>query len=952
MTAYPSYAYAHTHTYKRRFSQEQITFLDVPLFQHPIINTDAQIKCHVVGSPTPIISWKYNGRQSITNEANSRDSRKIVQHGYLLIKNITTADNGLYTCAAELPSAGAYDERIINVTVYIPPKVTKPIGHVTEIEGNSLEVTCNATGLPKPKYKFFKGKKQLQATNRMEINDEQGKLKIRSLVKSDEGSYVCRAYSEAGENSVEGSIAVKVPPKIMELKNLTLDQGMTASISCKAKGDLPLSISFFKESTKEIFREGYNQDRYSVLKKSPYEIVLQINYLRPDDMSGYICKASNDYGKDDATGYLEVAYKPTFPTKRNRLKEYSWVGRVHNITCSVNANPPVSGFVWDRRGIYLTDNVTYRMFEHKGNYSLQIRVKPSDENWIYGEYTCIAQNTKGSTKHTITLDKGTENKKSSEKLKLENLKMNSKYTVKVRAKNEVGSGPEQVLTFTTASKSKPSPIIINSNREGPNAYQYKLMWETPKTGGTPIREYEIKFRKSINQNQLWALKDECSVSGNSLGATWQEFKYSDNPLRPSKSYTLYDLEPETNYDVIIHAFNELGKSESNSMFCFRTSKVSDVDEELASRSRDVRIWVVLLITIVIFILVIVVVDVTCYYVNSCGMTMFVCVKFCKKERPLSRKEQEMEQHQCPQNRKQSDHYQQCDQQLQTLCTTLLVAIYFKFTLCSNCDMQTSSSFIKEKCELRDGSVQTRDDGNSQYISRDGILMSKPDRRSVLSQGDEKWKDVVDELEKELKNKLFERNQNEGSRSKDLAKRLSALEKQPQHNVNQAISESGFVSEKATPESVLNVDTSNLITVTAKKESDEMKTKGGIENLIAIKDEEEKSVEIKLVDISDDDETGDGGYIGVGYGIGEFDLTEFNINEYDLNVDRANYAENNINANKLDNVYENENKSPLVTPVGRESLLDMGQAPIPPPPDPPILNKPASKQASYLIPTYH
>ena len=83
------------------------------------------------------------------------------------------------------------------------------------------------------------------------------------------------------------------------------------------------------------------------------------------------------------------------------------------------------------------------------------------------------------------------------------------------------------------------------------------------------------------------------------------------------------------------------------------------------------------------------------------------------------------------------------------------------------------------------------------------------------------------------------------------KRLSALEKHPQNVVNQAdsngscnvVSESGFVSEKATPESLLNLDASNLMESGLKKLKQE-------DNLVAIRDEDSKAIEIKLVDIND------------------------------------------------------------------------------------------------------
>lgn len=93
---------------------EDITFVDAPVNQYPIINSDYKIKCEVKGNPTPTVDWYKNEVNIVTQE------RYIVGEGGLTIKNVRESDDGVYRCTAVVISTGQIKSTEIKVSsVYI-----------------------------------------------------------------------------------------------------------------------------------------------------------------------------------------------------------------------------------------------------------------------------------------------------------------------------------------------------------------------------------------------------------------------------------------------------------------------------------------------------------------------------------------------------------------------------------------------------------------------------------------------------------------------------------------------------------------------------------------------------------------------------------------------------------------------------------------------------------------
>ena len=77
------------------------------------------------------------------------------------------------------------------VITEVPPEIVRGPNAVTTTIGESVNLTCTATGVPTPKYEWFKDGKQIDNANLPYYY-------IGSVTPEDRGSYYCTAANNAG----------------------------------------------------------------------------------------------------------------------------------------------------------------------------------------------------------------------------------------------------------------------------------------------------------------------------------------------------------------------------------------------------------------------------------------------------------------------------------------------------------------------------------------------------------------------------------------------------------------------------------------------------------------------------------------------------------------------------------------------------------------------------------
>jgi len=429
-----------------------------------------------------------------------------------------------------------------------------------------------------------------------------------------------------------------------------------ATLECASLGDPVPKVAFRRANHSEDYQPGVN-DRVTLSSPGPGRARITIKDLRPSDAGNYTCVSRNKLATVQRDARLIVEFSPRFAD--NQIKElFTWAGQTRNMTCDWSAEP--DGTVqWLKGGLVITENSTYSIFSAPRTSVLQITVRVVDQARIYDTYVCRVTNKLDSAETGIRLRRATAPAvpRSLEVMKImpteihlnavppgenggmdvvgykveyngqvqefplgsemviKELQPSTTYILLVSAKNDVGTGEPKLQTVTTKDIQKPYPVIITSSYLGMYGYEYTLTWSRPNDGGKPITHYEIRYR------QVEADVDVESFNLTQPLGPWISFnEHSEYPL---EEFTLLDLEPLTSYQAEVLAYNSVGWSRSDRVFVFKTADGA-VHGSSQRHSASVSSGVIVVIVLLVLFLFVVIVDVSCYFLNSCGVTACLC----------------------------------------------------------------------------------------------------------------------------------------------------------------------------------------------------------------------------------------------------------------------------------------------------------------------------------------
>ncbi|XP_063751392.1 neural cell adhesion molecule 1a isoform X3 [Eleginops maclovinus] len=634
---------------------QKITFESAPSPQEFNEGDDAAIVCNVVSSPPPTIIWKHKGSKIQA----AKDVRfKILDKGHLQIRGIKKIDEGMYNCEARVMARGEIDFRMIKVVVNVLPTIRARVSDVnaTADIGASALLACDADGFPEPTVTWAHNNIVLENGDKYSLGEDGSELEIKDVKKVDEGDYTCIAKNKAGEKAEEVSLNVFVQPKITYLNNKTASEfDEQVILTCEASGDPTPTISWSFEN--RVFTEGEQSlDRNIVVRSHARVSSLTLKNVLFTYAGQYLCSASNSIGQDEQLMFLEVRYAPKI---LGLVTVYTWEGNAANISCEVEAHPGAA-VLWFRDGLQLPSANTTNVKIYNTPSVSYLEITPDSQN-DFGSYNCTASNVMGSESKEFLLIQaevpsspeiqqvdpfsstavvsfeepdsmggvpiikyrvewrlpGQEWKSVEHDAKddlisitITGLKPETAYKVRMSAINGKGEGESSaVSSFTTEPVREPSaPKLEVKVQERGNSL--KVNWIKQDDGGSPIKHYLVRYKaKHVSE---W--KPEIRIPQN------------------SEYVTLSGLDWNTEYEVYVVAENQQGKSDPG-IVSFRTASDPTTIPDAASGGSGLGTGAIVGILIVVFFLLLVGVDVTCYFLNKCGLLMCIAVNFCGKAGP-------------------------------------------------------------------------------------------------------------------------------------------------------------------------------------------------------------------------------------------------------------------------------------------------------------------------------
>ncbi|RWS31959.1 protein turtle-like protein [Leptotrombidium deliense] len=343
------------------------------------------IQWQKLGVQIPIYIW-YDGYPPHTGEG-YEGRASLVKPASLNLTNVRESDQGWYECKVfflnrppESPKNGTW----VHLDVHAPPHFkVKPPDVVYIKVGESLSLPCEAQGTPNPDIVWYKDNLPLEESANIQILVNE--LRISNLQQSDIGDYLCMARNREGSVTatakviIAGSAVITVPPR-----NLTKLEGEKAEFVCEAKA-LPSNV------THKWFHNGVEISQLSWLDTRTlvkHDGTLLINPTSAEDSGKYTCEVFNGIGQTDSSSAwlnaARVTYSPTI--------QYLPLGLSGIVRCFVQASPGFQFITWTKDRRPFDPNATPGVVTLNNGSLLFQRVSHEHQ----GRYRCTPYNIHGT----------------------------------------------------------------------------------------------------------------------------------------------------------------------------------------------------------------------------------------------------------------------------------------------------------------------------------------------------------------------------------------------------------------------------------------------------------------------------------------------------------------------------------------------------------------------------
>ncbi|CAF1614637.1 unnamed protein product, partial [Adineta ricciae] len=292
--------------------------------QYIALGEAATIKCHVQASPVAEISW-FKGPEKLRIES---PKYEVVTNG-LRINRVNMSDNDTFWCRADVLETG--ESRDYPITVVVSKLISQArvtCANPCAIEKKTATLTCEASGLPEPKYLWFYGSKEeyrlikekaVSASEVPKLVVRGNQLTINYVDEADNGKYSCQAFNEFDRKGqrAEYNLNVIVPPRLSMIPPMEINydpqHAQRVSFQCRMErgsvDGLTMEWQYLNntpvQSTNDISIDKTQLETNKLIE-------LNFNPVQREHFGNYSCVAKNLADSTYSIASILIKFQPIY----------------------------------------------------------------------------------------------------------------------------------------------------------------------------------------------------------------------------------------------------------------------------------------------------------------------------------------------------------------------------------------------------------------------------------------------------------------------------------------------------------------------------------------------------------------------------------------------------------------------------------------------------------------
>ncbi|XP_054162943.1 protein turtle-like [Oppia nitens] len=348
-----------------------------PEFSYVRVGSTLTLNCIAVGTPSPTVVWQKDNLPIET-----KTNIKIVG-SELRIENLGESDIGDYQCVAKNRQGSVTANT--KVIVAGPAVISLPPKNTTKLEGDKVELTCEAKALPaNVTYRWFhKGIEisQLSWLVTRTVVKKDGTLLINPTSAEDTGKFTCDAFNGIGDpDTASAYLTIEYPARVTYSPSMQyLPFGLSGVVRCFIQASPPFQ---FVTWTRD--RRAFDPIDHPGVKALTNGSLL-FERVTHEHQGRYRCTPYNLHGTAGTSSVMEVFVRepPIFTIKPPEFYQKP-VGSDVIMACDGVGNPkPI--ITWRKTdGSKLPKD---RTFIRSGNLTIK-SIKKED----HGKYDCVLDN--------------------------------------------------------------------------------------------------------------------------------------------------------------------------------------------------------------------------------------------------------------------------------------------------------------------------------------------------------------------------------------------------------------------------------------------------------------------------------------------------------------------------------------------------------------------------------